>query len=61
MLLRVLGAHGGSTSSRHLPSLLIDGKLLLEAGSVTTTLTLAEQLTIEQVLLSHAHLDRHAP
>jgi ribonuclease BN (tRNA processing enzyme) len=57
MLVRVLGAQGGSTSSRQLPSLLIDGKLLLEAGSVTTTLTLAEQLKIEQVLLSHAHLD----
>jgi ribonuclease BN (tRNA processing enzyme) len=57
MELKVLGCQGGSAPARHLPGLLLDGKVLLEAGSVTSTLGLAEQLRIEHVLLSHAHLD----
>jgi glyoxylase-like metal-dependent hydrolase (beta-lactamase superfamily II) len=54
---RVLGCQGGSAPARHLPGLLLDGTVLLEAGSVTSTLSLAEQLEIRHVLLSHAHLD----
>jgi glyoxylase-like metal-dependent hydrolase (beta-lactamase superfamily II) len=57
MKLTVLGCQGGSAPARHLPGLLLDGTVLLEAGSVTSTLGLAEQLEIEHVLLSHAHLD----
>ena len=57
MRLTVLGCQGGSTPARHLPGLLLDGTVLLEAGSVTSTLGLAEQLEIRHVLLSHAHLD----
>ena len=57
MQLRVLGCQGGSAPTRHLPGLLLDGTVLLEAGSVTATLDLAEQLRVEHVLLSHAHLD----
>lgn len=57
MELRVLGCQGGSAPERHLPALLLDGTVLLEAGSVTATLPLAEQLEIRHVLLSHAHLD----
>jgi hypothetical protein len=44
MKLRVLGCQGGSAPSRHLPGLLLDGTVLLEAGSVTSTLPLDEQL-----------------
>jgi 3',5'-cyclic-nucleotide phosphodiesterase len=57
MELRVLGCQGGSAPKRHLPGLLLDGTVLLEAGSVTSTLELNEQLEIRHVLLSHAHLD----
>jgi ribonuclease BN (tRNA processing enzyme) len=57
MQLRVLGCQGGSAPARHLPGLLLDGTVLLEAGSATATLGLAEQLEIRHVLLSHAHLD----
>jgi ribonuclease BN (tRNA processing enzyme) len=57
MQLTVLGCHGGSAPSRHLPALLLDGTVLVEAGSVTSTLGLTEQLRIEHVLVSHAHLD----
>ena len=57
MELRVLGCQGGSAPKRHLPGLLLDGTVLLEAGSVTSTLELGEQLDIRHVLLSHTHLD----
>jgi cAMP phosphodiesterase len=57
MLLEVLGCHGGSVLNRRLPSFLINGHLLLEAGSVSTALPLGAQAGIEQVLVSHAHLD----
>ena len=57
MLFEVLGCHGGSVPHRRLPSFLINGHLLLEAGSVTSALPLGAQAGIEHVLLSHAHLD----
>src|SRR5262245_60509479 len=60
MKLRVLGCQGGSAPARHLPGLLLDDTVLLEAGSVTSTLSLSEQLGIQHVLLSHAHLDHTA-
>jgi hypothetical protein len=40
MKLRVLGCQGGSAPLRHLPGLLLDDTVLLEAGSVTSTLSL---------------------
>src|SRR5215470_1261749 len=60
MKLRVLGSQGGSAPARHLPGLLLADTALLEAGSVTSTLPLAEQLKVQHVLLSHAHLDHTA-
>src|SRR6185295_6192288 len=57
MLLEILGCHGGSVPKRRLPSFLINGHVLLEAGSVTSALPLAAQASIEHVLISHAHLD----
>ena len=57
MLLEILGCHGGSVPKRRLPSFLINGHVLLEAGSVTSALPLGAQASIEQVLISHAHLD----
>jgi ribonuclease BN (tRNA processing enzyme) len=57
MLLEILGCHGGSVPGRRLPSFLINGHVLLEAGSVTSALPLGAQAGIEQVLITHAHLD----
>lgn len=57
MLLEVLGCHGGDVPNRRLPSFMINGRLLLEAGSVTSGLPLGKQGAIEHVLVSHAHLD----
>lgn len=57
MLFEVLGCHGGDVPNRRLPSFLVNGRLLLEAGSVTAALPLGAQSGIEHVLVSHAHLD----
>jgi cAMP phosphodiesterase len=57
MLLEILGCHGGSVPKRRLPSFLINGNVLLEAGSVTAALPLGAQASIEHVIVTHAHLD----
>ena len=57
MQLRVLGNAGGSAPGRQLSSYLIDEVVLVDAGSVTSTLELDDQLKIETVLLTHGHLD----
>lgn len=57
MQLRVLGNAGGSAPGRQLSSYLIDEVILVDAGSVTSTLDLDDQLKIRAVLLTHGHLD----
>jgi cAMP phosphodiesterase len=57
MFIEILGCYGGSVPNRRLPSFLINGHVLLEAGSVTNALSLGAQASIEHVLISHAHLD----
>ena len=60
MRLHALGCYGGEAPGCHQTSLLVDGRLLLDAGSVTATLPLDDQAAIDQVLISHAHLDHVA-
>jgi cAMP phosphodiesterase len=57
MELRVLGCHGGETPKHKTSSFLLDGKIALDAGAVTSMLALEEQQRLETVLVSHAHLD----
>ena len=57
MELRILGCHGGETPQHRTSSFLVDGKVAIDAGAVTSMLTLEEQHRIETVLVSHAHLD----
>jgi ribonuclease BN (tRNA processing enzyme) len=65
MHIRVLGCHGadqlvgGTAGLVRLEScgFLIDGSVLLDAGTIGTRLTLAEQRRIRFVLLSHLHFD----
>lgn len=57
MELRILGCHGGETPKHRTSSFLLDGKVAIDAGAVTSMLTLEEQHAIETVLVSHAHLD----
>ena len=57
MRLEVLGCHGGEVPDLRLPTFLVNGRILLEAGAVTSALPLQDQVNVEHVLISHAHLD----
>ena len=57
MELRVLGAHNLESRHTRMESHLIDGQLALDAGSLTRSLSFAEQKCIRAVLLSHRHFD----
>jgi cAMP phosphodiesterase len=54
---RILGAHLTEVKGARLTSLLIDGVLALDAGGITSALSLPEQKRIETVLLTHHHFD----
>jgi ribonuclease BN (tRNA processing enzyme) len=63
MKIRVLGAYGGHGADGVGPrpaAFLVDDRVLVDAGSVTSALGVSEQLPIEHALLSHAHLDHIA-
>lgn len=57
MRYRVLGCYGGEAPGYHLSSFLLDDTLLIDAGSVTSTLEIPAQARIDIVLLTHSHLD----
>ncbi|MEM6732291.1 MAG: 3',5'-cyclic-nucleotide phosphodiesterase [Myxococcota bacterium] len=57
MRLRVLGCHGGESPSHRTTAFLVDGTLLLDAGSATRGLTVPEQAALDHIIISHAHLD----
>jgi ribonuclease BN (tRNA processing enzyme) len=55
--IQVLGAHLAEVKGARLTSLLIDGVLAVDAGGLTSALSLPEQKKIETVLLTHHHFD----
>ncbi len=57
MVIRVLGAHLSELRGARLTSLLIDSALVVDAGGVTSALSLSEQKKIKTVLLTHHHFD----
>lgn len=57
MEIKVLGCHGGETPKHRTSSFLLDSTLGIDAGAITSGLTLREQKSLEAVLVSHAHLD----
>ena len=57
MRVRVLGAHQLETRDTRLTSFLIDGVLAVDAGSLTSGLTLGEQESLEGILITHHHFD----
>jgi cAMP phosphodiesterase len=54
---RVFGCFGSELPGAHSAGFLVNGGLLLEAGTVTSVLTLEEQLALTDVCVSHLHLD----
>lgn len=57
MDLKILGCHGGETPKHRTSSFLVDDRLAIDAGAITSMLSLEEQHRIESVLVSHSHMD----
>jgi cAMP phosphodiesterase len=57
MRLRVLGCAGGSAPGHELSCYLLDDVLAIDAGALTTTLGFRAQRGVQDVLLTHGHLD----
>ncbi len=57
MQLRVVGCHGGETPKHRTCAFLLDERLAIDAGSLTSELDLPLQCRLEAVLVSHSHLD----
>ncbi len=57
MKIRVLGCHGSQLPHHNITSFLLDKNILIDAGTVTQALTLEEQLRIDYIFVTHAHLD----
>lgn len=57
MRLRVLGAYGASDATHNLTGYLLDDRIAVDAGTLTSKLSLAQQAKIETVFLTHAHAD----
>lgn len=57
MKLQILGCHGGSSLHHRNVTILVDGRVALDAGSLATGLTVDEQARVEAVLVTHSHLD----
>lgn len=60
MKVRVLGCSGAIAQGCRTTSFLIEGRILIDAGTGVGDLTLAEMRQIDHVLLTHAHLDHVA-
>lgn len=60
MQVRVLGCSGAISKNCRTTSFLIDGSILLDAGTGVGDLTLEEMSAIDHVLLTHSHLDHVA-
>lgn len=57
MELRVLGCSGGEAEGHRLTGLLVDGWLAIDAGCLTTALSIPEQVGIRHIFITHSHLD----
>jgi cAMP phosphodiesterase len=57
MKIRVLGCHGSQLLHHRTTSFLLDQNILVDAGTVTPVLTLPQQMRIDYILVTHAHLD----
>ena len=57
MIVRFLGTHNAESKDTRLVSILIDDILAIDAGCLSSELTLKEQEKIKSILLTHGHYD----
>jgi 3',5'-cyclic-nucleotide phosphodiesterase len=55
--LRIVGCHGGETPRHRTSAFVLDGRIAIDAGSLTSEMDLPAQWRLEACLVSHAHLD----
>jgi ribonuclease BN (tRNA processing enzyme) len=55
--IQILGAHLAEVKGARLTSILIDNSLVIDAGGLTSALSLPEQKKVETILLTHHHFD----
>jgi cAMP phosphodiesterase len=55
--IQILGAHLAETSETRLTALLIDDILAIDAGALTSVLSLSSQEKVRAILLTHRHFD----
>jgi cAMP phosphodiesterase len=60
MKIRVLGSYGSEGQGQRPSALLVDDRVLVDAGTVGGALSTAEQAEVEYALISHAHFDHIA-
>ena len=57
MQIRILGASGGIGNGARTTSLLVDNRILIDAGTGVADLPLEQMAAIDHIFLTHAHLD----
>lgn len=57
MELRIVVCHGGETPRHKTSAFVLDDRVAIDAGSLTSGLELKAQCALEAVFVSHAHLD----
>lgn len=57
MIIKVLGASGSEVPGHYCPAFTVDGKILLDAGTIGISLNISEENQIRYILLTHAHFD----
>lgn len=57
MRLKVLGAYGASDAEHNLTGYLIDDWLAVDAGTLTSKLSFAQQARVQAVFITHSHAD----
>jgi len=57
VIFKVAGCFGSELPGYQSAGFLVNGRLLLEGGTVTSALTWEEQLGVTEVLVTHMHLD----
>ena len=59
MLIDLLGAHNAESKNTRLLTMLIDRKIVIDAGCITSELDFHEQEQIRAILLTHGHYDHN--
>jgi len=57
MRFRVLGCSGGELPRHRTTCFLVDGRLAIDAGALTASLSLRQLTRVDDIVLSHSHLD----